>query len=365
MMKYITNLLKSCLPLGFTLLLFPAFSFAHNAYNQTDLVSDLAGVATHTDSQLVNPWGIAFFPGNPIWVADNNSGVSTLYQPDGSKLGLVVTLPPPASPPSASANPTGIVANASSSNFSVGGSPSIFLFDGEEGTISGWNGNGTMALVGIDNSAQHAVYKGLTLIHNSQGDFLLATNFRSGKVEVYDQKFKLVHLGDADTDDSFRDPNLPSGYAPFGVHLIDNHVFVTYAKQNPAKHDPVIGPGRGFVSEFTAEGHFIRRVASRGVLDAPWGVVKAPTSGFGAFSGKLLIGNFGDGIINAFDPEIGEDEPGKLLGQLENPDGTVIHNPGLWDMVFGADSAHPNTLFFTAGILSEAHGLFGTIEVAP
>jgi uncharacterized protein (TIGR03118 family) len=138
--------------------------------------------------------------------------------------------------------------------------------------------------------------------------------------------------------------------------VIAGSVLVSYARQNPSKHDPVIGPGRGFINEFDLEGHLVRRFAARGVLDAPWGVTLAPDTGFGVFSGKLLIGNFGDGIINAFDPRTRE-----LLGQVKNPDGTIIHNPGLWDMVFGADAKSPSTTFFTAGILSEAHGLLGAI----
>ena len=348
--KAFSLMLMMCLCVG--------IAVAQNAYNQTNLVSDLAGVATHTDSQLINPWGIAFFPGNPpspMWVADNNSGFSTLYTPDGTKQGLIVTVPPPAGSPSGTtATPTGIVANTSSSSFAVGGSPSFFIFDTEDGTISGWNGNGTLAILAVDNSTRtRAVYKGLALIHNDDGDFLLAANFRSGRIEVYDQNFNLVSL-----EGRFHDAGIPDDYAPFGVHVIGDRVFVTYAKQNPSEHDPVIGPGRGFVNEFDLEGRFVRRFANRGVLDAPWGVTLAPASGFGAFSGMLLIGNFGDGIINAFDPKTG-----RLLGQVQNPDGTVIHNPGLWDMVFGADQKNPSTLFFTAGILSEAHGLFGTIAV--
>src|SRR5215469_765355 len=346
-----------------TLFLCVGIGLAQNAYNQNNLTSDLSGVATHTDSKLVNPWGIAFFPGtspanppSPIWVSDNNSGFTTLYDPAGNDLASFIIPPPPGSPADTKATPTGIVANTSSSKFSVAGNPSFFIFDTEDGTISGWTG-GPAAVIAVDNSTPargEAVYKGLALIHNDDGDFLLAANFRNGKIEVYDQNFNAVEL-----EGRFHAVSVPRGYAPFGVHVIGDRVFVTYAKQNPAKHDPVIGPGRGFVNEFDVEGRLVRRFAQRGVLDAPWGVVLAPASGFGTFSGALLIGNFGDGIINAFNPKTGA-----LLGQVSNPDGTVINNPGLWAMVFGSDINHPSTMFFDAGILSEAHGLLGTISVA-
>lgn len=322
---------------------------AQNSYAQTNLSSDLSGAAANTDPQLINPWGIAFFPGAPFWVADNNSGVSTLYDAMGKKQGLVVTIPPPADM-TGTGTPTGIVTN-STTGFLVGGSPAAFIFDSEDGTISGWNA-GTKSIITVDNSDSHAVYKGLAMLTNSSGSFLLAANFNSGTIEVYDKTWKLTTL-----TGNFTDPTLPAGYAAFGVHVIGGAVYVAYAKQNPLKHDPVIGPGRGYVSQFDTHGKFVRRFASAGVLDAPWGVVMAPATGFGAFSRALLIGNFGDGIINAFSPSNTQ-----LLGQIQNPDGTLIHNPGLWDMVFGAGgTGSSTTLYFTSGILSEAHGLFGAI----
>jgi uncharacterized protein (TIGR03118 family) len=340
---------KIALSLMFGMFLCATIAVAQNSYSQTNLSSDLKGVAANTDPQLINPWGIAFFPGAPFWVADNNSGFSTLYDATGKKQSLIVTIPQPADM-TGKGTPTGIVTNGTT-GFLVGGSPAAFIFDSEDGTISGWN-SGTKSVITVDNSDSSAVYKALAMITNTSGTFLLAANFHTGAIEVYDKTWKLTTL-----NGTFTDPTLPAGYAAFGVHLVGQAVYVAYAKQNPLKHDPVIGPGRGYVSQFDTQGKFVRRFASAGVLDAPWAVVMAPATGFGAFSGDLLIGNFGDGIINAFSPTTG-----KLLGQIQNPDGTVIHNPGLWEMVFGAGgTGNPNTLYFTSGILSEAHGLFGAI----
>lgn len=340
---------KIALSLVMVMSLWTGIAAAQNSYAQTNLTSDLHGVAANTDPQLLNPWAIAFFPGAPFWVADNNSGVSTLYDATGKKQSLVVTVPPPADM-TGKGTPTGAVTN-STNGFLIGLAPAVFIFDSEDGTISGWY-TGTRSVIEVDNSDSLAVYKGLAMITNSSGSFLLAANFHTGAIEVYDKTWKLATL-----NGNFTDPTLPAGYGAFGVHAIGQSVYVTYAKQNPLKHDPVIGPGRGYVSQFDTQGKFVRRVASTGVLDAPWGVVLAPKTGFGAFSGALLIGNFGDGIINAFSATTGA-----LLGQIQNPDGTVIHNPGLWDMVFGAGgTGNANTLYFTSGILSEAHGLFGAI----
>lgn len=340
---------KMLLALALATSLLASSAVAQNSYTQSNLTSDLPGVAANTDPQLINPWAIAFFPGAPFWVADNNSGVSTLYDAKGKKQSLVVTIPPPADMHGLG-TPTGMVTN-STTGFKVGIWPANFIFDSEDGTISAWF-EGSTSTIEVDNSDSLAVYKGLAMVKNGTVSSLLAANFHTGKIEVYDQNWKPATLAG-----TFTDPTLPAGYAAFGVHVVGTHVYVTYAKQNPAKHDPVIGPGRGYVSQFDTEGNFISRFASTGVLDAPWGVVLAPTTGFGSFSGKLLIGNFGDGIINAFSPTTGS-----LLGQIQNPDGTVIHNPGLWDMVFGAGGTGSNTtLYFTSGILSEGHGLFGAI----
>jgi uncharacterized protein (TIGR03118 family) len=330
---------------------FPAFS-AHaqsNSYKQTNLVSDTAGMAAHTDPNLINPWGISFFAGNPFWIANNNSGTSTLYDKNGALQGTF-TIPPPGGS-SNPATPTGTVANGLG-GFNVGGTTSLFIFDTEDGTISGWNGNGSAAIIAVDHSTMGAVYKGLAMITNTTGNFLLAANFNSGAVEVYDSTFRLTVL-----TGSFTDPTLPAGFAPFGIHMIGNRVVVTYAQQDAAKHDPVHAPGAGYVSLFSLDGVFVARAASQGTLNAPWGAVVALPS-FGQFGGNLLIGNFGDGTISAFDTQ-----GGTFRGQLQNANGVVITNASLWDLVFDATGQTDavNTLYLTAGLANEQHGLFAAI----
>jgi uncharacterized protein (TIGR03118 family) len=331
-------------------------------YLQTNLVSDLAGMAARTDPNLVNPWGIAANPNSAIWVADNGSGTSTLYnnsgQPFPASAPLVITIPPPAggTPPAA---PTGIVFNGTGGFTVRSGATSgasSFLFATEDGTLSGWNAtvDPTHALLGVDNSGSAAVYKGLALDGGPSGNFLLATNFRSGKVDVFDQNFAPARL-----PGSFTDPNLPAGFAPFDVAVITGKVYVTYALQNAAKHDDVAGAGNGFVDVYDTGGNFQRRFASQGTLNSPWGLALAP-AGFGRFGNDLLVGNFGDGHINAFDPN-----SGAFLGQLAGTDGNPLVNDGLWGLFFGAggpNSGSANTLYFTAGIQGEQHGLFGTIR---
>lgn len=331
-----------------------------NNYKQTSLVADTAAAgAAHVDPNLINPWGIAFLPGAPFWVSDNNSGVSTLYDAAGNINSLVVTIPPPAGS-SAPATPTGIVVNLGP-GFVVGGRTSLFIFVTEDGTISAWNGLGTNAILAVDNSAggAGAVYKGLTQVQNAFGTFLLAANFRTGKIDIFDGSFQPASFGPG----AFTDPNIPAGFAPFGIHNIDvldtgnDVVAVTYAMQDSKKHDPISAPGNGFVDFFDDEGNMLRRVVSNGKLNSPWGVVIAP-GGFGAFGSKLLVGNFGDGLINAYDPNTGA-----FLDSLKDPNGNVISNPSLWDMVFGTGGINgdPNTMFFTAGGVQEMHGLFASL----
>ena len=338
---------------GFVLLLGTMCAIAQtNSYQQTNLVSDMAGAAAHTDSKLINPWGISFVPGQPFWVADNNSGYSTIYDANGvTQLAPVLIPAPPgdASP----ATPTGTVINTTGA-FLVGGVSSQFLFVTEDGTISGWSGTGSATLA-VDHSSAGAVYKGMAILSPACcAPFLAVANFHSGLIEAYTESFApLTPPG------SFTDPNLPAGYAPFNIQQVGSFVFVTYAVQDAAKHDPVNAAGNGIVDIFDLEGNFVGRFASNGVLNSPWGVVKA-SANFGQFSNDVLIGNFGDGTINAFDPSTGTS-----LGQLKDQTGAVITNASLWALVFGAGgTGDANTLYFTAGLANEGHGLFGAISAA-
>jgi uncharacterized protein (TIGR03118 family) len=306
-------------------------------YFQTNLVSNTAGVANTTDSLLSNPWGISFIPGEDFWIANNKSGTSTLYDENGNKdTALVVTIPAAASNPGGNCSPgcpTGNVANSNATNFAGG----QFIFDTQDGLITYWNGVSSTAIVAFDNSASGAAYTGLAILN---GINLLAANFNSGKIEVYDINFKPTSLSG-----SFTDPKLPAGYAPFGIHVIGNQIYVAYAMQNPAKRNAQAGVGVGQVDIFDMNGNFVSTfVASGGQLNAPWGVVATPST-FGTFPNAILVGNFGDGTINAFSTT------GSFLGKLTNSSGTALMNPSLWDMVFGGGgtSGDPGTLYFTAG----------------
>ena len=324
-------------------LVVPSGLWAQQAgYAQTNLVSNIAGVGTTTDSQLLNPWGISVLPGEDFWIADNNSGVSTLYDQNGNQdAGGIVTIPGATSNPNGNCSPgcpTGTVGNGNGSYF-AGGS---FIFDTEDGLIVYWNGSSNTGVVGKDNSASGAVYKGLALL----GTNLLAANFNSGKIDVYDSTYNLTSLGG-----SFTDPKLPAGLAPHGIHVIGSQVYVAYAMQDSAKHDAVPGAGAGQVDIFDSNGNFVSTLVAAGAnnnLNAPWGVVVAPAS-FGTFASDILVGNFGDGTISAFDTT------GKFVGQVTNGSGTALVNPGLWDMVFGGGGGANNTpgaagtLYITAG----------------
>jgi uncharacterized protein (TIGR03118 family) len=327
------------------------------AYKQTNLVSDGAVSAAVTDAHLKNPWGIAAIPGAPFWIADNATGLSTLYDGKGNIAKLTVTIPPPkGSPPGTMATPTGIVWSPNGQLFQVQGQASLFIFSTEDGTISAWSPTVDLnnAILQVDNSQSGAVYKGLALATNSTGVFLYATNFHAGTVDVFDSKFQPAKLAG-----SFSDPHLPAGYAPFGIALIDGNLFVTYALQDSAKHDDVKGRGHGFVDVFDTDGHLVGRFASRGALNSPWGIARAPET-FGPFSSRILIGNFGDGRINGFSSF------GDFRGQLRDVTGHAISIEGLWSITFGvAAASDPNTLYFTAGPNDEADGLFGSLQAVP
>jgi uncharacterized protein (TIGR03118 family) len=299
-----------------------------SAYAQFNLVSDLPGVAEFQDTDLVNPWGMST-GGGPIWVSDNGTNLSTLYNAAGQKQGLIVTIP--------SGAPTGQVFNPNSGTDFLG---AHFIFASENGGIDAWSG-GTAAVNRVATSTS-AVYKGLALGTSSQGATLYATNFRAGTIDVFNSTF-----GQATLAGSFTDPNLPAGYAPFGIQNINGKLYVTYAVQDAAKHDDVAGAGNGIVDEFDTNGNFLKRLVSSGVgsvLNSPWGLALAP-SNFGQFSNDLLVGNFGDGTINAFDLN------GNFLGTLTDPSGNQIVIEGLWGLLFGggtAASGAADQLFFRA-----------------
>ena len=328
----------------------------------TNLVSDGSVPALTTDPNLINPWGISSSPTSPFWVSDNNSGVSTLYTGAGAKVPLTVTIAPPTGG-SGPATPTGQVFNpSSSSDFKVssGGKTAgaAFIFATEDGTISGWapTVDATHSILAIDNSTQGlgAVYKGLALGNAAGSTSLYAADFRNGVIDQYDSKFNLVR--------AFTDPTVAAGYAPFNAQVLDGHLFVTYALQNDTKHDDVAGTGNGYVDEFNLDGSLNRRLVSLGgQINSPWGLDIAPTN-FGAFSGDLLVGNFGDGTISAFDPTTGA-----FAGKLTGPDGATIVEGDLWGLINGNGGAgsDPNKVYFTAGVQDEAHGLFGSISAVP
>ncbi len=322
-------------------------------YSQTNLISDVPGWAATVDPNLVNAWGIAFSPTSPAWVADNGTGVSTLYTGAGGIVPLVVTVPGPAGSMDHSA-PTGIVFNGNG-GFTVSGNgtsgSSVFIFATEDGTISGWNPGVDLhnAVRMVDNSGMEAVYKGLAIGKKENSAFIYATNFRSGWVEMYDSNFQWVK--------NFTDWDLPRGYAPFGIQNINGKLYVTFALQDEDKEDDVAGPGHGFVDVFDLNGNRLKRLISRGQLNSPWGLALAP-SNFGKFSGNLLVGNFGNGHINAFDIQTGG-----ARGHMLRPNGRNLEIDGLWGLAFGTGGASgpTNTLLFTAGPDDESHGLFGTI----
>jgi len=316
-------------------------------FQETSLVSDGFVPAATTDPDLINPWGVSFSPTSPFWVSDNGTGLATLYDGAGMKRSLVVTIPPASG--SGTSAPTGQVFNGVSGGFKLSnGAPAVFLFASEDGAISGWNpGLGTTAAIAFPPVAS-AVYKGLAI--DNAGAHLFAANFRSGKVEMYDQNFGLVK--------SFTDTTLPSGYAPFNARVLNGQLYVTFALQDAAKHDDVAGHGHGFVDVFDLNGNFVRRLVSNGDLNSPWGLEIAP-SNFGGFAGSLLVGNFGDGTISAYDATTGA-----FLGVLRDTHFNPLHFGDLWALTLGdgAGAGNPNTLYFTAGLQDEAHGLFGSIE---
>jgi len=318
-----------------------------NSFTQTNLVSDIPGMAKTPDPNLVNPWGVSFSPTSPFWISDNGTGLATLYNGAGDIIPLVVAVPPPGSAP------TGQVFNSSSSF-----NGDLFIFATEGGTITGWRGAlGTTAETLSPGTG--GVYKGLAIATTPNGTYLYATDFHNNSINVF------PGTGAPSLSGTFTDPNLPAGYAPFNIQTIGGKLYVTYAVQDAAKHDDVSGPGHGIVDVFDLQGNFLQRLISNGPLNSPWGMAIAPT-GFGSFGNDLLVGNFGDGTINAFDPSTGN-----FLGQLDGANGMPLVNLGLWDLTFGngGSGGSKSDLFFTAGIpgdgMVEDHGLFGSIVPTP
>jgi uncharacterized protein (TIGR03118 family) len=333
-------------------------------FAQTNLVSDGFVPAAQIDQKLINPWGVAFGANGPFFIADNGTGLATSYNPAGAPLkiagqpAITIAIPPGQT---SAASPTGEVFNSSGTGFDItsGGktAPSTLIFVTEDGTISGWNPavNKHMSILAVDNSqgGAGAVYKGAAIGQTDEGPRLFVANFRNGTVDEFNQYFEQVN--------SFTDPNVPKGFAPFDVAVLDGHLFVTFALQNDAKHDDVSGPGNGFVDEFSLEGQLLHRVASGGVLNSPWGLAIAPPS-FGDFANDLLVGNFGDGTINVFNPQTDH-----FLGKLEDAHGAPIVIGDLWTITPGGGGigGDPNKIYFTAGVQAESHGLFGSLSAIP
>jgi uncharacterized protein (TIGR03118 family) len=324
---------------------------------ELDLVADADGAAAHTDANLVNAWGVAFVPGGFAWVANNHSSTSTAYDGAGVALPTVVTIPGATGSGNPGA-PTGVVYNATPDFVEGDGAtaaPATLIFAGEDGVISAWKGalDGTTARLVADSSAGGAIYKGLAIANDGAANFLYATDFHNGKVDVFDKAFAPFT-----SPGGFQDKKIPKGYAPFGIQNVGGLLYVTYAQQDANKQDDTPGKSKGFVNCFDANGFLVRHFAQRAHLNAPWGMAQAPTD-FGGFGKNLLVGNFGDGTISAFDIESAH-----FVGQVSKLTGKPVAIEGLWGIAFGNDAhVQPHqTLFFAAGPGDEAHGLYGRLD---
>jgi len=322
-------------------------------YTVTALVSNNGLPGTAVDARLQNAWGLVAGPGTPWWVSDNGADFSTLYNATGVKRNLNVSV---------DNAPTGVVFNGDSTSFRVGpnNAGALFIFATEGGTIAGWHPSlGATAQVKVNSSEGGAIYKGLAIATTATGPQLYATDFHNARVDVFNTTWAAVT-----PSGGFVDTKVPAGYAPFGIQTIGERIFVTFAKQGPGAKDEIDGQGLGFVDAFDTDGNLLARVAQRGQLNAPWGLALAPSS-FGRFGGDLLVGNFGDGHVNAYQ-EI-SDGTFELIGALRTADGRKLTIDGLWALQFGHGTVNNgpiDTLFFTAGPNDEADGLFGTITAA-
>jgi uncharacterized protein (TIGR03118 family) len=324
------------------LLAAPTAARAEFIVKQTNLVSNVPGLAANTDPNLRNPWGISFAPTGPFWVSNQVTGNTTLYNGSGTPQSLVVAIP--------GGNPTGQVFNPFAGNFvlPVGGR-ALFLFATLNGTITGWNGpSGTMAQIAASQAG--SVYTGLAIGSVGPNNFLYAADVLNGQIDVFNSTFQPANL-----TGSFTDPSLPAGFTPFNVQNLGGTLYVTYEN---------LASGGGVVNAFDTDGNFLRRVSANGAggpLDNPWGLALAP-AGFGNLGGRLLVGNEGDGHISVFDPL-----SGVFLGQLVDQSLNPIANTGLWGLRFGngGNGGNPNVLYFTAGINGEVDGLFGSLVAVP
>ena len=360
--------------LSFAVLLGGANPAAAQFYLQHNLVSDLPGVADLQDDSLVNSWGLVSSVTSPFWVANNGTGTSTLYNTSGPMVAKVALTNLACECVMVDNDPTGVVFNGppitAGTGFvvSMGGAsgPARFIFVTEDGSILGWNPGvpppvpppplvSSQAIVVVQPSDAN-VYKGVAIAGTPKGDFLYATNFRAGTVDMFDSKWTKQPA-------AFADPTIPAGFAPFGIQDIGGIIYVSYAKQDEFKHDDVAGVGNGFVNAFTTDGTLIRRVVSGQTLNSPWGLTMAP-AGFGKFSGDLLVGNFGDGRIQAYDvSHLRGNDQARFRGFLHGADGPQLRIDGLWALQFGngAAAGPKTTLFFTSGPQKESHGLFGSL----
>jgi len=323
-------------------------------YTQTNLVSNGAVPAKTTDPHLVNPWGNVSNGGSPFWVSDQKTGLSTLYDGSGNIIPLVVTIPAVGSPPTV--GPTGIVANTS--GFNVGGSPAAFIFSTLDGTIAGWNGTPVRTQAVTEATVSGAVFTGLAQATNASGTLLYASDFANGKIDVFNSSYSPTTLSG-----SFTDPNLPAGYKPYNIQAISGKLYVEYAPVG-SNGLPLVGAGNGIVDVFDTNGNFLQRLVSNGAgspLNVPWGVALAP-SNFGVFSNDLLVGNFGNGWINAFNPTTGA-----FVGTLDLANGEPFAEATLWSLEFGIGGrgGTPGVLYFTAGLTNQAGGLLGSITPTP
>ncbi len=341
--------------LMFTFVLLGTTGVMAQHYQRTDLTADnsqTSSTAPNIDPNLVNAWGMSRGSGSPWWISDNGTGLSTLYNGAGVPQSLVVTIPQPNGQPGGT--PTGTVFNYTTAFPVAAGEPAVFLWATEDGTILGWNPNVnfTSAVVKVNHSGS-AIYKGIALATTPQGPRLFTSNFKSGAVEVYDANFHRVGVPGA-----FLDPNLPLNYAPFGIQNVGGNIVVTFAHRKPGSTDEDHGPGLGFVDVFDFGGRLLQRLQHGKYMNAPWGIALAPGD-FGTFSHRLLIGNFGDGKVHAFNVV-----NGKFQGALLDPEGNELSIDGLWALSFGGDTTNnggATELFFTSGPNDESDGLFGKI----